>query len=181
MMCDGVEDYLKGPKWLMSRNPEEILEEESAKKPKTITFEEKLSPLATRLYETRELGYKEKVRMRLTHNGHVHCKDSEMHEEPGVMLNEFRAYHESRIFMHREIWFVNDDMTTGYKARIDREKYSALVKRIARLDKDMAENNKKVAQEWRDAYPELVSENFWIRFLSMGAESDDEIRIGEFE
>ena len=181
MMCDGVEDYLKGPDWLMGKNPEEILMEESAKMPKVVTFEEKLSPSVTRLYETRELEFKDKVRMRLTHNGHVHCSDSKMTAEPGIMLNEFRTIHESRIFMHKEIWFVNDDMATGYKTHIDRDRYTVLVKRIARLDGEMAKNNKRVAQEWRDAYPTLVNEDFWVRFLSMGVEGDGKIYIGEFE
>lgn len=181
MMCDGVEDYLKGPDWLMGKNPEEILMEESAKMPKVVTFEEKLSPSVTRLYETRELEFKDKVRMRLTHNGHVHCSDSKMTAEPGIMLNEFRTIHESRIFMHKEIWFVNDDMATGYKTHIDRDRYTVLVKRIARLDGEMAKNNKRVAQEWRDAYPTLVNEDFWVRFLSMGVEGDGKIHIGEFE
>lgn len=181
MMCDAVEDYLKGPEWLMNKNPEEILKEESAKIPKTITFEEKLPPAATRLYEWRELEYKDKIRMRLTHNGHVRCSDSKKISGPGIMLNEFRAYHENRIYLRKEIWFVNDDMITGYKAHIDRNRYAALVKRIAKLDREMTKNSKRVAQEWRSAYPTLISEDFWIRFLSMGVEGDDKIHIDEFE
>lgn len=179
MMCDGVEDYLKGPQWLARQNPEETLKLEGAKKPKMSEFTEKLDPSVTRLYEHGQLGFKDKARMKLTHNGHVHCKDEQMRNDPGIMLNEFRAYHPNRIYMHKEIWFVNDDMTTGYKTHIDREKYQQLVKRIAELDRRMIADGDRIAEEWRKAYPYLVSEEFWTEFLSMGVDGDNGIQIGD--
>lgn len=181
MMCDAVEDYLKGPEWLMNTNPEEILKIESAKKPKIDVFEEKLPPSVTRLYDAEPLGLKDKIIMKFTHNGHVHWNDSKMNNEPGIMLNEFRTYHANRLYMHKEMWFVNDDMTTGYKTHINREKYSEIVSRIEAIENKMATEGAVIAQRWREAYPTLTSEEFWMKFLSMGVEGDNGIQVGKCE
>lgn len=168
MMCDGVEDYLKGPDWLMNQNPEQTLKLESAKKPKVENFTEKLNPSVTRLWEISQLGFKDKLKMKMTHNGHVNCSDSDMIDEPGIMINEFRAYHPNRIYMRKELWFVNDDMYSGYKTHIDREKYKKICERIKVLDKRMKTEGPEVAKKWKEAYSYITSEEFWTKFLDMG-------------
>lgn len=168
MMCDAVEDYLKGPEWLSTTNPEDVLREESKKKPKSSEFTEALPAEVGKLYDPGDpLPMLDKLRMKRTHNGQVHCNDSKMINEPGIMLNEFRTYHPSKIFMHKEIWFVNDDMCTGYKTHINREKYTAITTRIEKLDADMKARGESVSRSWSEAHDTLTSEKFWIEFLGL--------------
>ena len=168
MMCDAVADYLKGPEWLAGTDPESILKTESSKKPKNVEITFKLPPETGKLYDwLGPLSFKDRAKMKLTHNGHVHCKDSEMSDEPGIMLNEYRCYHPSRIFMHKEIWFVNDDLYTGYKTTIDREKYKEIVARRDELDKKMLEEGPAIRERWKAAHPIMTSEKFWLRFLGL--------------
>lgn len=168
MMCDAVEDYLRGPEWLKNTDPESILKEKSGKKPKLEAFTEALPAEVGRLYDTGgELGLTEKAKMKFTHNGHLHCDDSKMLDEPAIMLNEYRAYHPRRIYMHKEIWFVNDDMATGYKAKIDRKRYAEITARAETLDKRMTAEGDAVANAWAAQHKEMTSEAFWIKYLGL--------------
>lgn len=169
LMCDAVEDYLKGPEWLASQDPESLLKEKTQKKPQMVEFEV-LPPSVSRIYDSKPLGIKDKLRMKLTHNGHVHCNDSKMSDEPGVMANEYRLYHPDRIFMRKEIWMVNDDLATGYKTHIDRERYKNIMRRVNSLDEQMAAKDDEMRQKWKDAQPKLTSEGFWLQFLGLDAQ-----------
>lgn len=164
--CDAVEDYLKGPTWLASTDPEMLLKEKNQKKPKTVEFE-LLSPDASRLWEQVPLTLQQRVKMKFTHNGHTHCKDSDMSDVPAVVPNDFRSYLPSRIYMRKELWMLNDDLSTGYKTHIDRERYKKIMDRVTKLDKRMKEEGERVAAEWRAARPYLTSEEFWIGFLGL--------------
>lgn len=168
LMCDAVEDYLKGPEWLAAQDPETLLKEKSAKKPKMEEFEV-LPPTVGRIYASSPLGLKDKLRMKLTHNGHVHCSDSKMSDVPGVMPNEFRLYHPDHIFMKKEIWMVNDDLSTGYRTHIDRDRYVDIVDRLDELDQKFRSQDDIVRAQWKDAHPWLTSEKFWIDFLGLDA------------
>ena len=168
MMCDAVDDFLQGPEWLAGTDPESILKTQSSKKPKMVEFAESMPPETGRLYDPMgDLSIQDKVKMKLTHNGHVHCKDSDMTDVPGVMLNEYRCYHPVRIFMHKEIWMVNDDMSTGYKTYIDRDRYKRIIARRDDLDERMKEDGEKIRARWAAAHKTLVSEKFWIKFLEL--------------
>lgn len=169
MMCDAVEDYLKGPEWLAAQNPEALLKEKSAKKPKQETFDV-LPPSVSRIYESRPLGFKDKLKMKLTHNGHLFCSDEQMNDEPGVMANEYRLYHPDRIFMHKEILMINDDLSTGYRTHIDRNRYADIVKRIDDIERKWKSSDDEVRAQWKKAHPLLVSEKFWIEFLGLDPE-----------
>lgn len=168
MMCDAVEDFLRGPEWLATVNPETLLKEKSAKKPKITEFTEKMPASVSRLYDPMGvLDIKQKTKMKLTHNGHEHCKDEDMTDVPGIMLNEFRAYHPARIYMHRELWFVNDDGYTGYKTHIDRERYAKIVERKKTIEKRMETEGPTVRKRWANAHSYLTSEKFWIKYLGL--------------
>lgn len=171
LMCDAVEDYLKGPEWLASQNPEGILKEKIAKKPAMEEFKV-LPPSVGRIYDSSPLGIKDKLKMKLTHNGHVHCDDSKMSDVPGIMPNEYRLYQPDRIFMRKEIWMINDDLSTGYRTRIDRDRYSEITRRIDAIDKEMAERDGEVRKAWKEAHAHLVSPGFWEAFLGLGDGED---------
>lgn len=166
LMCDGVEDYLKGPEWLAEQDPETLLKEKSAKKPKMEEFAV-LPPSVGRIYEAQPLSFRDKIKMKLTHNGHVHCSDSKMSDTPGVMPNEYRLYLPSRIFMKKEIWMINDDLSTGYRTHIDRERYAGIVDRIDELEAMMKAQDDIVRAKWKNAHSYLVSEEFWTKFLGL--------------
>lgn len=166
LMCDAVEDYLKGPAWLATTDPEELLKAKSKKKPVMETFDV-LPASVSRIYASNPLGFADKVKMKLTHNGHVHASDKDMNDVPGVMPNEYRLYLPDRIFMRREIWMINDDLSTGYRTHIDRERYKQIKARIRELDRKMASENERVRKEWKEAHPYLVSEEFWTQFLGL--------------
>lgn len=168
LMCDGVEDYLKGPEWLAEQDPEALLKEKTAKKPQMEEFDV-LPPSVGRLYDCSPLGFKDKIKMKLTHNGHIYCNDSKMTDVPGVMPNEYRLYQPSRIFMHKEIWMINDDLSTGYRTHIDRDRYAQITDRLDELDAKMKAEDKEVRKEWKEAHPYLVSEEFWTKFLGLDA------------
>lgn len=166
LMCDAVEDYLKGPEWLASQDPEALLKEKIAKKPKMEEFDV-LPPVVGRIYDDSPLGIVDKLKMKLTHNGHVHCSDAKMSDVPSVMPNEYRLYRPGRIFMHKEIWMINDDLSTGYRTHIDRERYVEIVDRLDELDAMMKAQDDVVRAKWKDAHPHLVSEEFWTEFLGL--------------
>jgi hypothetical protein len=166
MMCDAVEDYLRGPAWLSDADPEALLKEKSAKKPKQVTFDT-LPPSVSKIYACTPLPFKEKFKMKFTHNGQVHCSDKCMTDVPGIMINEFRLYHDSRTYMHKELWFVNDDLCTGHKTYIDRDRYKQIRARLKQIKKDYKNNHKQVEESWREAHKYLTSEEFWINFLQL--------------
>ena len=69
--------------------------------------------------------------------------------------------------MHKEIWFVNDDMATGYKTHIDRDRYKRIIARRDDLDERMKADGDKIRARWAAAHKTLVSEMFWIKFLGL--------------
>ena len=171
LMLDGIEDYLKGPVWLGSTPPDPLMQSKFAKKPKYIHFKEALPSEAGRLYDDGgALSIFKKAKMKFTHNGHVGMTDDQMDPTPGSMLNEFGTYHEARLYMHKEMYFINDDMETGYTTHIDRDRYSKIIERLKRVEKEYLENHERVAQEWRDAHTFLTSKEFWEGYLGIDQE-----------
>ena len=168
LMIDGVEDYLRGPEWLATTDPDSLMQSKFAKKPKYIKFENALPSEVGRLYfPGRPLNIQEKAKMKFTHNGHVGMNDSQMLDEPGSMLNEYGAYHESRLYMRKKMYYVNDDMETGYIAHIDRARYASLVKRLDEVEKMFYARKDAVASSWKAAHKYLTSIGFWEKYLGI--------------
>ena len=155
-----------------------LRKEDTAKKPQMEEFDV-LPPSVGRLYDCSPLGFKDKIKMKLTHNGHIYCNDSKMTDVPGVMPNEYRLYQPSRIFMHKEIWMINDDLSTGYRTHIDRDRYAQITDRLDELDAKMKAEDKEIRKKWKEAHSYLVSEEFWTKFLGLDATENDNAPQGE--
>ena len=81
--------------------------------------------------------------------------------------------------MHKEIWMINDDLSTGYRTHIDRDRYAQITDRLDELDAKMKAEDKEIRKKWKEAHSYLVSEEFWTKFLGLDATENDNAPQGE--
>ncbi len=181
LIVDGLEDYLKGPEWLMAASGEEVLKANNAKA-------EKLIPLAEALEEAAV--------------EHPNCAQAILDFVPdsnivrddqaaGPLLRLWRSIPYDRHLLPDT--FVKDEAATAYYGGytiispdqvgkrilvacdracenahvrvMDRDRWDAIRKRWRKVRTEQKARGAEVAQAYRDALPQMTSVEYWKRHL----------------
>ncbi len=186
LMISGFEDYLKGPKFLMELNGEEILKANSAIAEKFIPFDEAIEQAIAQHPELeRELrAYKPDLGVLNRENhplvrlvlGWFRTIPYDKHLLPEQMTRSVpaTAYHgyatvPAYAQIGATVVVACDRPGEHAKVRfMDKQRHAQLMRRWKAAKSDYRAHKSTIAKEWKDAMPEMTSVDFWKEFLARG-------------
>ena len=168
LLLDSIEDFMKGPEWLVKLDGEQSLKEHAAKNEKLVpleTFEQYPNAKKDDPYEYKRLSLWSKAWYVLTINGHL---------LPGFMLRNFPSviaydwfFVPGKNFRRKHLIAVNINDGTGYLRTINRKRCFALIKRYRKVVKNYKKNHEKVEKQYREYASKMTSTEFWKGYLGI--------------
>ena len=172
LILKALEDYLKGPKFIMNSDGEEVLAEnrklDNVLKPLN-EIREGLDITMTpqEANASRSLSIQNQIFLKLTWNGHkLTPKRFQKSGMAAVGYGGF-AFQPEQIAKHTEVLAVNPFNDTGVLYIQDKQKYKELMKRYKQLMKLYKAQGESVRQAYQKAKDELISREFWERYLEL--------------
>ncbi len=185
LWLDGLEDYLKGPEFLMEVDGAALLKQNNERKERLVPVDE-LDPaiMAELEYDPAWLSRPEdpvrdnalanaafhvsdrakKLFMTIPYDRHL-LPDFMLSPKPGVVtgVDSFSPWW--TIVARSNLVVLNSDATMGHVRTLDRERYKQLTERFKDLMKRYREEGAAIAARWREKMPEMTSEEFWRAYL----------------
>ncbi len=166
-LLNGLEDYLKGPEYLMTKDTFEILKEQLA-------FNYKIEDLENLSVSfnipdldvsvDRQASKSNKIKRALTFNGYLL-------PEKGVSIVVDNYAHKSfrpiNFYRKSKVLLVNNEFTKGYVLERSRKEVFSMLLRLAGLSIKLALNNKKLKKSYQDVYGVITSEEYWRKYLDL--------------
>ena len=169
LILRAVQDFLRGPEWLMQVQPEKQLAE-------LVRLKDDFKPLDSLPdgslfnYKTAKKDdarrFKDKVLMKATWNGHILTpKFLERHEVVPISFDF--SMQPQKITMHTKLIAVNPYERTGIYRIRDKKRFRQLMREWKKTARSFNRNHERVVQAYRNATPEMRSEKFWRRYLGI--------------
>lgn len=162
-----LEDYMKGPEFIMQDQGEKILKENSK-------LNEKMKPIEEFGIEVRlEDVYRNPSRKlldtliyRLTYNGHRFWPKAWLKKTPGIIGGD-TSYQPEQQVLRKKLLAVNTyDRTANMRVQ-DRKRYRAIQRRYRKDLIVYAMRHKKIEERYAAAREYLTSEKFWRKYLEL--------------
>lgn len=185
LILDGLEDYLKGPKFLESVSGERLMKEKGKENEKLLPLNE-LSPEDQEMCRkapasqnpwVRTSGKRSSLPARLFEIVPYdrHLIPNWLLDRQPVAVNYARgAYPASLTAGHSVLVAYNQDATQAHVRRMNKRRWQALNDRYHNLVKDFQIRNAAVVQSYLDAKAHLTSRVFWEHYL--GLEGQDQTK-----
>lgn len=168
LLVDSIDDFLKGPEYIMNLDGEQSFKSHNAKNEKMT----KLSDLGYEydrakmdIYGYKSLNVFRKLWYVATINGHL---------LPNFLLKrspQFIAYDwffvPAKNYMRKTLVAVNERDESGFVRNIDRKRCFALIRRYRRVLKQYKHTHVKVEAEYRKKAVEMTSADFWEKYLHL--------------
>lgn len=167
-LLDSVEDYLKGPDYLINLNGETSIKEHSAKNEKLYpfsSFSHKLNLPIVNPYEYKKLNIIQKVLYVVTINGHL-LPNMLLKRVPEVISFDWH-FVPGKNYMRKQLVAVNANDSTACMRTIDRRKCFKLIKRYISVMRLYNKNNKKISKDYADNFKKMASFEFWKGYLNI--------------
>ena len=173
LLLRALEDYMKGPEFLMEDRGEAILKE-NRKLVETLVPIEKFEDDSfkdidihmDRVYETGVRSFKERWIYRITYNGHRFWPKSRLKDKPGVIGYDW-SYQPDKQNLRRSLIVVNPLQQTMGVRTIDRDRFKKLQKRFKHDLKEYYQRKERLSKAYADAYKTFTSEKFWKKYLAI--------------
>lgn len=173
LLLQGVEDYLRGPEWLMEADGSALMRKNGQLNDKFVPVSE-LDPelvAAARLDEVkptqhRRLGLAGKLVKSIPGDKHL-LPDALLRKTPGHMQRLTDVDYDIDTRAARTIVVLD---ATGEKAAVremDRERNRRIIARERSLKKRWQLEHERVVQAYRDAFPTMTGEAYWRSHLGM--------------
>ena len=170
MLLLALEDYMKGPKFISEDHGTEILQRDK----KLAEPMEPLSDIKGPGVVLDELQYSQEVilplRKRaayyLSYNGQKFFPGIRMTDAAGVMQQEF-SHRPDHTAFHKNILVVNTTNRTGHVRTQDKDRFKKLMSRQKKDVKRYLSIKESLEKKYQDAYPYLVSVEFWEKYLKL--------------
>ena len=162
-----IEDYLKGPDFIMQDRGEEILKSNNKLVHKMESLEEMGNP-DVGLGDPDEDGgrtFVQKVISRITRNGHRFWIGGYNKEINSIPYNSVGS--PARTYLREKLIAVNVDNRTGYMLTRDKARYKKLMCRYKTAIKTYNRKNNQLVAEYRKHQQEIYSEEFWRKYLEI--------------
>ena len=162
-----LEDYMRGPEFIMQDLGEVILKENAA-------MNEKMKPVESFGIEVRlEDVYRNPPRKplhtliyRLTYNGHRFWPKSMLRKKPGVIGFDL-SYQPEVQYLRKKLLAVNVyDRTANMRVQ-DRKRYRALQRRYRKDLTQYTMRHKEIENQYAAMRNYLISEEFWRKYLEL--------------
>lgn len=175
LLLDAIEDYLKGPEFLMEPRGEQIVKEKSSKNEKMLPLRQVClnldgkynidsATINDHLYESIELNRLKRVLYNITKNGHIMPKCF-LKKETAVIPNDW-FYSVGKQFMAEQILAVSSNGTANLRVR-SRRRFLQLVSRRKKLMKRYMKENQRLVKEYAESAKIFRSESFWHQYLKL--------------
>lgn len=168
LILDAIEDFLKGPEYIMQDLGEQIMKEKSKKNEKMVDLREfpDLDIELNEVYQDPPRNFLRKWLYRITYNGHRFCFESVLKEEPGIVAYDW-SYSPEHNFWHKNLLAVNPDLKTGCMRVLSKDKYRKLSKRYKSVLLKYKNTSAAVVEKYRENKDKMTSVEFWKGYLDI--------------
>ena len=165
LLIDSIEDYLKGPEYIMHLDGEQSLKEHNAKNEKLVPLAELgyAGDLPTDPYKYESLNLFRKVMYVLTINGHL-LPNFMLRKTPYIIAYDW-FFVPGKNYMKKTLVAVNKNGGTGVRRTINRKRCFALIKRYRKVLAKYKKTHVEVEQAYRNAFDEMKTTKFWKEYL----------------
>lgn len=162
-----IEDYLKGPDFIMQDRGEEILKSNNHLVHKMKSLEEMGNPDAGlgNPYVDGNRTFVQRVISKITMNGHRFWGGGYNKEINSIPYNSTCS--PTRTYMREKLIAVNVNNRTGYMLTRDNARYKKLMCRYKEAIKIYNRTNERLVAEYRKHQKEIYSEDFWKKYLEI--------------
>lgn len=178
LILDGIADYLKGPDYFASLNGEEVIKRNAKKNEKLVPLDELAEPYRNVTYNKRLLGDQSyikpflKLMRTLPYDRHL-LPDVLLRDTPEAVFYSGLSILSPRTIGTKTLVAIDLEGNQGAVRHMDRERYQAIMDRMARLKAEMKEHGDEVRAAYKQAQPYLTSTEFWEKYL--GLDEADEL------
>lgn len=176
LLLDGLEDYLKGPKFLEHLDGAELMKRNGARNERLVPIDQMDPELLRAAGVTGEvLSHANvesqasrfmKVLRSLPYDKHYLPKPM-LGTRPGYVVKNGAAMIEGQSMACETLVFLDPTRTKGAIRHMDRQRFRAIRMREHELIKRHRIEGKRVRQAWKDAFPYLTSRAFWTSYLGL--------------
>lgn len=165
LLIDSIEDYLKGPEYIMSLDGEKSLKEHNAKNEKLVPLAELgyAGNLPSDPYKYESMNKLRKVWYVLTINGHL-LPNLFLKKTPQIIAYDW-FFVPAKNYMKKTLVAVNDKAGIGVIRTINRKKCFALIKRYRKVIKLYKNTHVQVENAYKSKFAEMTSQSFWEKYL----------------
>jgi len=168
MIVKGVEDYLKGPDFLKSNDPEilhyNILK--LSKSSKTQNVQQNYSP-NNQVYEKSKPTSLKKMLSVLTINGHLLPNFISSGDDVFVWLSPDSTGQRYKAFAKKGVNIFREKTACLYQNKMDKPAGIKLLTRWFKLAAKSSTKWSSISTEWKNASTELTSNMFWQQYLGL--------------
>lgn len=174
LLLDAVEDYLKGPEFIMQPNGAAIMREKGAKNEMMVPIEEIGEPGLVEVVDRYARGDKPgspigmfiKVWRTLPYDRHL-LPDELLHDRRGKAIYTSSADFAWDALGTKSIVAVDHHGRMAKVRTMDRDRYRALMARWKELKHEYKQHGSEVRRAYRAAQPLLTSWDFWEEYLGI--------------
>jgi hypothetical protein len=166
-----LEDYLRGPRWLMNANGAEVLAERSKLNEQPVPLETIAHPSMKgvefdpdEIREEHPMGWRGRTWDRVAGNGRL-LPEKMQSDVAAVVPLEGWLYNPQSLRNHRFVLAVSRDGRTGCLRTFDRIRDRGLRRRFAAATDRIGREGKQLSDEWSAAADEMTSVEFWKAYL----------------
>lgn len=170
LLLDAVDDFLKGPEFIMKPEGEKIMKQQSSRVKPLVDIRQNFSNIDVdydkvyRFYEGKWFSPSKMKWYMKTHNWHLLPKFM-MNHEPAVVAYDWFDIPEKQ-YKHDVVLAVNPHNQTGILRYRSRSEYLRLMKRYKSLMKKYKKNRCSVKKDYEEAKQKITSLNFWQGYLN---------------
>jgi hypothetical protein len=168
LVVKALEDYMKGPEFLIKSNGEDIVKE-NRKYNEILTSLDDFKSVEVDLndvYQDPPRTFVKKWLFRLTYNGQRFIPLSWLNQNPAVIAFD-HVYQPAKMALHRNLLAVNPFAKQAAMRSLDKRKYKELQKRWRKNVHLYKQNNDKIEDDYISNRTYITSVEFWKKYLEI--------------
>jgi hypothetical protein len=167
LLLDAVDDYLKGPDWLLTLDGEQSIKQAAQKNERLYpcrTFKEAHLDLHD-VYNDRPLKRSQWLILKWTVNGHL-LPGFLLKKTPGQIPYDWEE-RQGREYLRDKLYAVNIHHETAALRRMQRKRFFRLLARYLRVRGRYRRENARITSAYRASAEHLRSLGFWEKYLGL--------------
>lgn len=169
LLLDAVDDFLKGPEFLMKPEGETIMKQQTSRVKPLVDIRQNFADIYVdydkiyKFYEGKLFSKRKLKRYFKTHNWQLLPKFM-MNHEPAVVAYDWFDIPEKQ-YRHDVVLAVNPHNQTGVLRYRSRSEYLRLMKRYREIRRNYNKNMEKVTEAYKNAKKQITGVDFWDGYL----------------
>lgn len=167
-ILDAIDDYLKGPEFLIKLNGEQCMKLHAGKNEKMMPAGDlpiRVNTQHADVYSYERLSNIKKLLYVITLNGHL-LPNILLRNYPQVIAYDW-FFVPAKNFRRKKLIAYNPTNSTAYLRIIDRKKALSLILRYRKLFKKFAKENETIKKSYQQKKELMTSTNFWRGYLNI--------------